>query len=197
MDTEKYRQRPDKHVSPLVEYTAGFKLLDKFTAQWEKLHSVSEITVNKSKRALDLLNQHDRDCKTRLVALDSFITSHKTLTTLEDQITSINCDINSLAVVLNKIEECLSVLADRKQQIECDEFIRRCEGNYEALVQREKIRSEVRRDELMAEHLRRVQNFEKNQQESLEERRKVLKDQFDVEKARHLDKSKSEEVGQK
>jgi hypothetical protein len=179
-------RRGERHVPEGL--VAGFKLLDKFTAQWEQLHRVSETNIGKSKIVVDKLSLLDQNCKARLDALDSISSGYKSLSELENQLSGISCDISSLENTFKKIEQCLSLLAERKERVDCDEFIRQCEGNLEAQIQREQIRTELKRDQLMSEHLQRVQNFEKQQQRALDERRKVLTEEFEAEKARHMRK---------
>lgn len=167
---------------------AGFKLLDKFTAQWEQLHRVSETNIEKSRLVVDKLTQLDKSCKLRLEALDNFISNYKGLSSLERQISSISCDISNLENTFIKIEQCLSQLAEKRELDNFEAYIRQCEGNYEAQVQRENIRTELKRDQLMSEHLLRVCDFERKQQEALDERRRMLTDDFETEKASHINK---------
>lgn len=167
---------------------AGFKLLDKFTAQWEQLHRVSQTNIEKSRVVVDKLSLLDKNCKARLDALDSITLSYKSLSELESQISSISCDISNLENTFVEMEKCLSQLRERKEHLDCEQYIRQCEGNYEAQAQREKIRTELKRDQLMSEHLQRVREFEHQQQQALDERRKVLTEEFEAEKARHLER---------
>uniref|UniRef100_A0A6G1S792 Uncharacterized protein n=1 Tax=Aceria tosichella TaxID=561515 RepID=A0A6G1S792_9ACAR len=178
------RQANEGHVPGGL--AAGFKLLDKFTAQWEQLHRVSVANVDKSRMVVDKLSLLDKNFKARLSALNSIISSYRSLSELENQIARISCDINGLENTFIEIEQCLALLGEQKEQNNCDEFIRQCEGDYEAQVQREKIRTELRRDQLMSEHLQRVHIFEQQQQQALDERRRVLTEEFEAEKARHM-----------
>lgn len=165
---------------------AGFKLLDKFTAQWEQLHRMSEANIDKSRIVVNKLSLLDNNCRARVDALDSIISSYRSLSELENQISSISCDISNLESIFVEIEKCLSFLTERKEHNDCEEYIRQIEGNYEAQVHREKILTELRRDNLMSEHLQRVQEFERQQQLALDERRRVLTEDFEAEKARHM-----------
>jgi hypothetical protein len=169
-----------------VGLVGGFKLLDKFTAQWEQLHRVSETNIDKSRLVVDKLSRIDGNCKALKVALGSITSCYKALHELDNQISSICCDINSMENTFRELEECLSLLGQQKEQLECERFIRQCEGEYEANVQKEQIRAELRRDQLMSEHLQRVHDFEMRQQEALDERRLVLEKEIEAEKARHM-----------
>lgn len=180
----------DRRIGHVPEkFTAGFKLLSKFSGQWEQIHRASERNISKSRLALDKINSLGRHSIERLKATEDLISSYQALSKLDEQITNISCDLNNMESSFIKIEECLSALAMRNEEINCEKFIRDYEGNYEALAQREKIRTELARDRLMGEHLQRVQQFDTMQQQSLEERRKVLEREFEAEKARYLEKA--------
>ena len=181
---------PDRRIGHVPEkFRAGFKLLDKFSGQWEQIHRASERNISKSRLALDKINSLGRHSIERLKVLEDFISSYQALSKLDEQITNISCDLNNMESSFIKIEECLSALAMRNEETNCERFIRDYEGNYEALAQREKIQSELARDRLMSEHLQRVQQFESIQQQALEERRKVLAKEFEAEKARYLERA--------
>lgn len=175
----------DGHVPE--KFTAGRKLLDKFMAQWEQLHRANECNIHKSKLAMEKLKDIDRCCKERLSAIENFVTGYKSLAALEQQINNISCDLSNLESSFIKIEEFLTQMAERNERAECEKFIREYRGDHEAQVQMAKIQTELARDRLMAEHLQRVQDFERNQQQTLEERRKVLAEEFEAEKVKYLE----------
>lgn len=181
--------QPDEHVPE--KFLAGRKLLDKFTGQWEQLHRASESNINKSKSAIDKLNTIDRSCMDRLNAMENFVSSYRGLSGLEQQINNISCDLNNLERSFIKIEEYLLQLAERNEMASCEKFLHEYRGNYEAQAQMAKIQSELARDRLMAEHLQRVQDFERHQQQALDERRKVLGREFEAEKLRYLEKTRT------
>lgn len=176
------------HVSD--KYTAGFRLLNKFEAQWEQLHGTSERNANKAHIALAKLKGLNQSCSRRLDAINMFNESYKSLSMLEERINNISCDLSKLEEYIVVIEEYLITLKDIEEQNDANRFILSINGNHEAQVQQEKIQSELRKDRLMTEHLKRVQDFESNQQSLLEERRRVLERQFEEEKSRYLDKNK-------
>lgn len=176
-----WRHVPDK-------FTAGFRLLDKFETQWEQIHRMSEGNAEKAKIALTKLNSIDQSCARRLDALNKFMMGCKSLANLDEQINNISCDLKKLESSFIKIEEQLLLLRVRKEQMNAERFIGDVEGNYEAQVKQCKIQAEIRKDKLMDEHLQRVQDFEREQQQQLEERRRVLEKEFEEEKNRYLEK---------
>lgn len=177
-----------RHV-PRDKFTAGFRLLDKFEKQWEYLHQRSENNAIKAKQALTKLNQIELSCTRRLDALDQFVDGYNSLSSLDERINNINCDLKSLEQCFIKIEEHLLSLKLTKEKSDADKFVRNVEGNHGAQVQRLKIEAELRKDKLMSEHLLRVQSFENAEQTKLDERRRVLEKEFEEEKSRYLDKS--------
>lgn len=181
--------KQDRHVPG--QLTASLNLLEKFTGQWEQLHRTSESNINKSKTAIGKLLILDQCCKKRLLATNDFATSYKTLSVLGDHIDNIECDLNSLEKSFIELEECLSKLARLNEQTNCEKFIRECKGNFEAQAQLLKIQTEISRDRLMAEHLKRVQLVEHEQQSRMNDRRAILKNEFEAEKRRYLENNTS------
>jgi len=179
----------ERHVPlPPVQFASGFRLLDKFKAQWECLHRYSESNVSKVQSTVQKLETIEKSCSRQLEALQAFSTGFKSLARLDEQIVSIQNDFAALEATIVKIEESLIQMTQEKEKRDFEKYIRSIEGNHEALMQREKIESELRRDRLMSEHLKRVQKFEEEQQRELEERRVVLERQFEEEKKQYLNK---------
>lgn len=171
---------------PLVQFSAGFRLLDKFKVQWEELHHVSESNVQKTHSVMSKLDAVGKNCSNQLEAFDIFTQGFKSLSSLEEQINNIHNDLEVLEGTFMKIEECLSTLMRDKVEREAEQFARDCEGNCEASMQREKIHFEIRKNQLMSDHLIRVQDYESDQQKKLAERRLLLKKEFEEEKNRYI-----------
>lgn len=177
---------PDKQH----KYTAGFEILDKFQSQWELIHKQTMSNVNKAKMALTKLNSVEQSCTKRLCAMDSFVSSYKSIYQLEEQINNISCDLEKLENYFVKIEDQLLILKARKARLDTERFIKETEKSLEIQIQKETSLSESRKDKLMAEHLARVHDLELMEQQKLEERRQILERQFEEEKKKYLESAK-------
>lgn len=173
-------------IRPHPAFTSGFNLLAKFQNQWGQLHSKSEHNVAKAKAVFEILNSIERSSIGRIEALNEFITSYRSLTKLEDQIKTINDDLQTLVTNLAKTEELLIVLKENKEANDADQYIEDLKSSYQKQVQQMEMDSKLRREKINSEHLQRVTKFEMEQEKELEERRQILEKAFEEEKKKYL-----------
>lgn len=159
----------ETQLSSLGEYNTGLKLFDKFQNQWEQLHIKSEDIVIKAKTAVAKLVQLENRSSRQLEAIELISVSYKSLAKLDEQIESIQRDLQSLETCFTKIGDSISILRRQKEEeekairlrsLELQEQLR--QGSYEII------------------------SSDPEEERKLEERRQILAKAFQEDISRYL-----------
>lgn len=171
------------------KYTVGFKLLSKFQDQWAILHENNKINVQKANDAISRIQTIDQATTRQLHAIDSLVTGYNSLDLLNEQMRVIESDLLSLETKFSRIENLLIDLRNKKEQSDSEQFLVDTTTDYASRFQKLKSSSDARRATLRVEHMCRVEQFERQMQSDLDERRNILSRAFEEEKHQYLSKT--------
>lgn len=172
-------------------FTAGFAVLTKFQDQWTRIHSKSEKNISKAQQTLMKIDQLDKSLSERQAALGELKNSHMSLAKIQNQVDRLAEDMKTLEGCFEKIEDLLIVMKNHKETSDTEIYIENLENDYVARVADLNATSQARKNKMKYNHLKRVEEYEREQQKEFEERRQILERAFEEEKTLYLRKTGS------
>lgn len=162
-----------------VNLNAGAHILSHFQSQWEELHELNEDNAKNSDELAQLIEDMYKKISSdhRNICDMSYLICNGTQN-LSDSVTNCVAQIKQLSVSFERVENDLIRLENLIENLELQE--KELEHRFQLALYKEKklANLEALRLELAEKHVQSVTEFERKQQQTLQERQRAFQDAF-------------------
>ena len=172
-------EKKSKNPVKGVNLNAGFKLLSWHQAHWAKCHQTTQENAELAEKVAHQLEKYETGTIRQQNAVKNFISLCETLPQLEESISTISEDLNSLKRNILCLEEALDELKIRKElenliQFKVDQKYRLARYKDYKISELESLKSR-----LAADHAKKIANYEKLELLKLKERQLAYQAAFE------------------
>lgn len=164
-----------------MNLNAGSSLLSLHQSRWEKLHKNTEENVLLADRISQDIDRIAAKSSRFMNAITDFLNQCEKVTAMHDSFQILSNDLRNIEKTISKVENVLDELYLRKELTDFVKF--QAEENYKFSQYKEAKATEFEalRQELVADHAKKMKEFEKIELQRLREKQKIYQDAFEKE----------------